>query len=180
MDQQISFLNDVEKKEKPLQKKISAQKNKIVMYTDGASRGNPGASGAGVFATKGDEAFLQVGYFIGKKTNNQAEYLALLLGLLALQNKIGVGTFKETLLTVCADSELLVRQMSGIYKVKNPVIKQIKEAIDSIIENVRCTFRHVVREKNKEADALANMGIDKNKKLPLSTIDFLEKHKILI
>lgn len=178
MDRQISFLGTPVKVEKTLQKKVSAQSDKIIMYTDGASRGNPGASGAGVFATKGDEIVLKSGYYLGTKTNNQAEYLALLIGLCLLKGKIGAVEFKATSISIRADSELLVRQMKGVYKVKNPVIAKIKGAIDSILEGATCTFRHVLREKNKEADLLANIGVDNRKKIPQAVCDVFLKHDI--
>jgi ribonuclease HI len=178
MDRQISFLGTSLKRKKTSQKKVSAKNDKITMYTDGASRGNPGASGAGVFATRGDEVVLKNGYYLGKKTNNQAEYLALLIGLCLLKGKVGSGDFKTVSIAICADSELMVRQMKGVYKVKNPVIMKIKGAIDSILEGVTCTFRHVLREKNKDADELANIGVDKKRKIPQYVTDFFLKHDI--
>lgn len=128
---------------------------KWILYSDGASRGNPGEAGAGALLMneKGDEYSLCA--YLGHKTNNQAEYEALLLGLKELKRR---GAKK---VEIRADSELLVRQLNGEYKVKNAGLQNLffkaKELLGAF-ESV--TIRHVPREENREADRLANEAID--------------------
>ena len=136
--------------------------NKIAkkqMYIDGASRSNPGPSGAGIFIKTEDKP-KELSYFLGHQTNNQAEYLALVLGLLHL---------KKGSLKIISDSLLLVRQIKGEYKVRNENIKNIYLFAVKLLENFDYTIVHVLREKNKDADRLANIAIDKKVKLPNET-----------
>lgn len=126
-----------------------------VAYTDGASRGNPGLSGCGVLITAPDGREFPFKKFLGERTNNYAEYQALILALAELA---GLGA-KEALIR--ADSEFMIKQMRGEYKVKNANIiplyqeaKRLSAAIPKII------FEHVRREFNKDADRLANQAID--------------------
>jgi len=129
----------------------------IHAFTDGASRGNPGDSGIGVVlrSEKGSVLTSVFGY-IGKATNNIAEYTALIACLKLAQTK-GCRN-----LVIHSDSELLVRQMEGTYKVKEPRLKKFVEEAHALIDSARinCTFRHITREYNSEADRLANLGID--------------------
>ena len=122
-------------------------------------------SGAGSYGIDhhGHEVITQ-GFFLGVKTNNQAEYLALAIASMLLHDVIDQDN-PQTILFV-ADSQLLVRQMQGIYKVKNPMIKKIKQLIDRKLLGINCSFKHVLREYNVNADKLANVGVDKKKKLP--------------
>ena len=136
----------------------------IHAFTDGASRGNPGESGVGVLLKNQDGAVLHsVNGYIGKATNNIAEYTALLTCL-----KVAAG-FKCDELIVHSDSELMVRQLNGQYKVRDRNLKQYYEQVQSLIKQVpfRTTFIHVAREQNSEADALANCGIDNKTPLAL-------------
>jgi Ribonuclease HI len=132
----------------------------IHAFTDGASRGNPGDSGIGVILKneKGSVLTSVFGY-IGHATNNIAEYTALIACLRLAQTKDCRN------LVVHSDSELLVRQMEGRYKVKEPRLKKFVEEAHAIIGSARfeCRFRHITREYNKEADRLANLGIDSKK-----------------
>jgi ribonuclease HI len=129
----------------------------IHAFTDGASRGNPGESGIGILLKdeKGGALTSIFGY-IGTATNNVAEYTALVTCLRM------VSKLKCTTLIVHSDSELLVRQMQGTYKVKEPRLKEfVQEARGIIVQSgLRCRFIHITRERNKEADQLANRGID--------------------
>jgi ribonuclease HI len=129
----------------------------IHAFTDGASRGNPGDSGIGIILKneKGNVLTSACGY-IGTATNNIAEYSAL-IACLKLAQKNGCDT-----LVIHSDSELLVRQMQGEYKVKEPRLKKFVEEAHALIRQARfeCTFVHVTREYNREADQLANRGID--------------------
>ena len=143
----------------------------IHAFTDGASRGNPGESGIGVILRTSEGIVLQsmCGY-IGRTTNNIAEYTALLVCL-----KAAAG-FDCSELIVHSDSELMVRQLNGQYKIRNENLKKYFQQAQSILQKAeyRAAFRHVMREQNSEADALANRGIDQ--KIPLTTdFRFAEK-----
>ena len=134
----------------------------ILAYTDGASRGNPGESGIGILLKDefGNVITSQYGY-IGKATNNIAEYTALAACLKLVQ------ATKCSQLIVHSDSELMVRQLSGQYKVKNAKLKKHFQQIQNILVTSPFKFmiKHVPREKNLEADELANRGIDTKKSL---------------
>ena len=128
---------------------------KWVLYSDGASRGNPGEAGAGAYLVneKGEEIKLTL--YLGQKTNNQAEYEALLLGLRELKK------YKVKDLTIRADSELLIKQLKGEYRVKHPnLIPLFEEAKKYLASFSALKLEHVRREQNEEADALANLAID--------------------
>jgi len=169
MEHQLSFLaKSPSTSSKPVKKK--SQKN-WALFIDGASRGNPGPSGAGIYLVCGDTK-VEKGIFLGKRTNNQAEYLALALGLFFLKKEC-----KEKLsVTITSDSELLVRQMKNVYKVKDKTLQKIKMLIDFLLEEVSHTFKHVLRAHNKKADALANQGIDKKTMLPKTFEKLLSKY----
>ena len=127
---------------------------KTSIYIDGGSRGNPGPSGAGIII----ETNLKNHNFsvpLGHKTNNFAEYAALLF---ALNKAIGLN-LKD--LVIYSDSELLVRQMKGIYKVKSPNLKNSFEEVKKLcLKFNSIEFIHITRDKNKEADKLANLAMD--------------------
>ena len=129
------------------------------LYTDGAARGNPGLAGAGVVIADAQDKIIHKGKkFLGHLTNNQAEYQALILGLKLVQKTINC---EESELTCFLDSQLIARQMSGQYRVKNIELKALfVEAKKLASELSRVKFIHIPREKNTEADKLANMAID--------------------
>ena len=136
---------------------------KIVIYADGGARGNPGPAGSGaVVLDSKDKVLAEVSEFIGHTTNNVAEYKALLGGLAAAV-RLFEGETYEMDIEVRMDSELVIKQLKGQYKVKHPNLKplfvQAKELIDAYFPNI--TYTHVRREKNKLADALANQAMDK-------------------
>jgi len=136
------------------QKAISGQK--LFLYSDGASRGNPGEAGAGVviFDEQGQEIFAG-GKYLGQCTNNVAEYQALLLGL-AEAEKLGAEEIEIRL-----DSELIVRQIQGVYRVKNDTLKQLfREVMGRLHRLATYNVEHVRRENNSRADELANQAID--------------------
>jgi len=136
----------------------------ILAYTDGASRGNPGESGVGIVLKDelGNVIASQYGY-IGIATNNIAEYTALAACLRLVQ------TTQCSQLVVHSDSELIVRQLNGLYKVKDAKLKKHFQKIQNIIVAAPFQFkiRHVPREENWEADELANRGIDTKKLLTI-------------
>lgn len=126
-----------------------------VIYVDGASRGNPGEAGIGVAVEYEDGK--RIGYYsyIGTSTNNVAEYQALLTAL-----KIAKKNCLSTV-EIFSDSQLVCHQINGVYKVKNAGLKPYyQEALDYITGFEKFSITHVRREKNKDADKLANMAID--------------------
>jgi len=133
---------------------------RVRVYTDGGSRGNPGpaASGAVIKALHGDkegEILARVSRWLGRDTNNQAEYTAIIIGLERAK------TLGAAEVDMVMDSELAVKQLNGIYRVKNPEIGKRFVEVHNLMQDFRkVTFRHVRREYNKEADALVNECID--------------------
>lgn len=129
---------------------------RAVLRTDGGARGNPGPAGAGfVLETPSGEPIVGGGRFLGVVTNNVAEYEALLWGLEVAADR-GVKD-----LTVYADSELLVRQLNGVYKVKHPNMKPLYARAVGLMKRFgHVDVRHVRREDNVVADAYANAAMD--------------------
>jgi ribonuclease HI len=127
------------------------------LYCDGASRGNPGPAGAGALLVDPlGEIRVQSGEYLGQTTNNVAEYRALLLGLKKAQD---LGVRK---LQVFADSELLVRQLNGSYRVKAPHLLPLWQAATKELQKFEShAISHVPREENSPADGLANRAIDR-------------------
>lgn len=150
------------------------------IYVDGASRGNPGPAGAGIYFTYGNKVIAKKGIFLGKKTNNQAEYLALALALFFAEKICVEKDIVCSCFHVFSDSELLVKQYKGLYKIKNPELAQLKKVITALLKNKQIIITHVRREKNKEADALANEGIDKKNKIPLAFSKILSENGLSI
>jgi len=130
--------------------------NKLTIYTDGGARGNPGPAGTGVVIYDENKKVVQkLAKYLGKQTNNQAEYQALILGLRWAKSLRAVEV------RCCLDSELVVKQMRGEYKVKNPNVKPLYEKAVALTGSFAAvSFSHVSREKNKEADKLVNEAID--------------------
>jgi len=126
-----------------------------VLRTDGGSRGNPGPAGAGFVIEREGEIVCRGGSFLGTQTNNAAEYEALIWGL---ENVSKLG-FSEV--TVYADSELLVKQVNGAYRVKNEGLKPLFGKVVVLLRGFSKTrVEHVRREQNAEADAMANEAMD--------------------
>ena len=156
--------------EKQLNLFAPSTKSILNVYIDGAARGNPGPAGAGVFIPQAHEHPIKEAIYLGIKTNNQAEYMALAFALFLIQK---MALTKKTFIQIHSDSQLLVRQMSGIYKVKNEKLFSIKKQLDSLLKEFSHKFIHIPRELNKDADTLANIGIDKKKKIPTAFSHFL-------
>jgi ribonuclease HI len=127
-----------------------------VANIDGASRGNPGpASYAVVLRDPEGKIVLELAKNIGRETNNVAEYFALLAAL-DYATMHGIGSLR-----IRSDSELLVRQMQGVYKVKSPDLKPLQERAAKLARQLQYfAIEHVRRELNKDADALANVALD--------------------
>jgi ribonuclease HI len=128
----------------------------IIIYTDGASRGNPGPASIGVWFTDlNSEPLFELGEKLGMQTNNFAEYTAVIRGL---QFALDQGV---TEVTLRSDSELMVKQVTGLYKVKSAVIVPLHTQVRGLVKKFKVVkFEHVRREFNKEADRIANEALD--------------------
>lgn len=134
---------------------------KIIIYTDGGSRNNPGIAGAGIYITDAEGNELKKSKkYLGIKTNNWAEYEALVIGLEKAKNLLG-GKANKTEVEVRMDSQLIVRQLNGEYRVKEPaLIEQFVRVNNLKIDFPKIKFVHIPRVQNKEADKLANEAMD--------------------
>ena len=127
----------------------------VQIFTDGAARGNPGPAGIGVVIRNDAKVLLEVADYIGKATNNVAEYMAFIRGL---EEALDLG---EKNVEVFSDSELLVKQINGEYRVKHEGLIPLFHHAQSLIKKFKhCRVYHTAREENKQADKLANRGID--------------------
>ncbi len=135
---------------------------KVSIYTDGASRGNPGLAGAGVVAnfSEGKERqTAEISIFLGRKTNNEAEYIGALAALRWLKNR----DFKEsTEVMINLDSQLVVKQLKREWKIKSKHLQKLAEKCQQALTQLPYSvdFQHVPRDKNSIADYLANQAID--------------------
>ena len=138
-------------------KKHEAPESYLVAHVDGGSRGNPGPAGYGVVITdQNRQKVATLSEFLGHQTNNYAEYHGLLAAL-----KYAVEHAHKAL-KVVADSELLVKQIRGEYKVKSPALQVLHQQARSMIARLEWfSIQHVLRERNHEADRLANFAMDK-------------------
>jgi ribonuclease HI len=129
---------------------------KLVVNVDGGARGNPGPAAVGVVVQGPDgEVLEELGERIGPATNNVAEYRALLLGI---ERAAGLGASEVELV---GDSELIVRQVKGEYKVKDATLRELHAEVKRALRGFeRWTIRHVRREQNAEADRLVNEALD--------------------
>ncbi len=135
----------------------------IVIYTDGGSRGNPGKAAIGVvFCNEKGEIIKKFGEYLGDNlTNNDAEYQAVIFALKKFKSVFGKEMAKVAQVEVRSDSELLVNQMNGKYKLENEKIQKFFIEIWNLkIDFASVKFKAIPREKNKEADALVNQALD--------------------
>jgi len=127
----------------------------VEIYIDGASRGNPGDASSGVGIKKDGKVAAEIGAFIGKTTNNMAEYISLIRGL---EEALTRGYKKASFFS---DSELLVKQLNGEYRVKNESLIPLHYHILSLVDRMdNFSIKHVTRDKNEHADKLANEALD--------------------
>jgi len=165
---------------------------KLIIHTDGGSRGNPGPSAIGVTISvaigatiekqksakkllhsthdRGKNVTIQnhkeYAEAIGETTNNIAEYSAVILALTKVKKLIGKEKSKDAEIEIKSDSELMVNQLNGTYKIKNPEIEKLFIKVWNKKQNFKhVTFIHIPREKNKRADALVNQVLNKQKLL---------------
>jgi ribonuclease HI len=131
------------------------------IHTDGGSRGNPGPAAAGYVIEGPGIAPIHRGERIGTATNNVAEYSAVVFALRTLADTIGADAATRATVHVYADSELLVKQMNGEYRVKNAELRELFAlAFQRRSAFARVTFTHIRREKNREADRMVNEALD--------------------
>src|SRR3989344_3786410 len=121
----------------------------LVIHTDGACAGNPGPMGIGIVVWKHGKKVKEISEYIGHGTNNIAEYSAVIRALEEAH------TLKEKNVTIKTDSELVVRQLQGKYKVKNARLKPLQRKIAALAISMHLSFQHVPRERNKLADKLS-------------------------
>ncbi len=131
----------------------------INLYTDGGARGNPGPAGAGVWIENLNKKYAH--YLGDKKTNNEAEYEALIFGLKKIKSLLGKKEAKKSQINCFLDSELVVKQLNHLYKLKDERIqKYFLEIWNLMLDFQQVNFQHIPREKNKIADQLANQAMD--------------------
>ena len=132
---------------------------KLIIFSDGGARGNPGPAGTGaVIYNENKQVVAEVSNFLGVATNNQAEYQALVS---ALQKAVSLGASE---VACFLDSELVVRQLNREYKVKNKDLAPLFLAVYNLsLGFKKISFHHIPREQNKEADRLANEAMDRGK-----------------
>ena len=141
---------------------------KLIIYTDGGSRGNPGPSAIGVairMANGGEQSRTignkSYGEQIKQTTNNIAEYSAVVFALKKAKQLLGKAKAKLTEIDLRADSELLIKQLNGLYKIENEGLQPLFIKIWNLKQDFKkVVFTHVPREKNREADRLVNKALD--------------------
>jgi ribonuclease HI len=135
---------------------------KIIIYTDGGSRGNPGSSAAGfVFCNEKGVILKRYSEYLGETTNNEAEYQAVILALKKFKQVFGKKLAKNSEIELRSDSELLIKQLNGEYKILEPKIQQLfLTAWNLKLDFKKVKFKLVSRQKNQEADKLVNEALD--------------------
>lgn len=142
------------------------------LYTDGASRCNPGPSGIGFSLLKGETVVCEQGFYIGNRTNNQAEYMALLVGIFYAKEFMK----PSDKLAVFSDSQLLIRQMNRQYRVRDEQLQKLQAIAYDLLKGYQSSFCHIYREQNSRADELANRGVDKKIPLPKNFVDMFSQY----
>lgn len=139
---------------------------KIIIYTDGGARGNPGPAAAGaVFCNEKKQNFKSFAEFLGEKTNNEAEYLAIILAMKKFKLLFGKKLAKETEIEIRSDSELVVNQLNGKYKVLEKNLQPLfLETWNLRLDFKKVKFKLISRKKNEKADQLVNQLLDLHSK----------------
>lgn len=136
-------------------------KQEIVIHTDGGSRGNPGPAASAFVVETVDKILHKGSKYLGRKTNNYAEYMGVIIALdwLLEQKELLKGKIVFLL-----DSELIVRQINGVYKVKDANLQTLRKEVATRIEKLglEVCFKNIPRERNKTADSLVNESLDGN------------------
>ncbi len=134
---------------------MESNRLRVTVNIDGGARGNPGPAGAGVVIQADGAVLYRGGLFIGHATNNVAEYSGMIAGL-EQADRLGASHVH-----IISDSQLIVRQMTGVYRVKNEGLKPLYQKARKLAGRFdECTFEFVRREHNTEADRLVNLAID--------------------
>lgn len=135
------------------------ENNKITVYCDGGSRGNPGPSAIGVFISRLGKEY---SHYLGKATNNEAEYSAAIFALKKIKHLIGGKKAEKTEVEIMMDSELIVNQLNGKYKIKEKTLASFFIEIWNLKQDFgNVKFIHIPRGENKEADTLVNKELDR-------------------
>ncbi len=130
---------------------------KVTAFIDGAARGNPGPAGYGVFMKTTAGEVIEISGYLGRATNNVAEYAGLIE---ALETAVSEGALE---VEIVSDSELLVKQMLGVYRVKHPNLVPMYQQAKALVRRFRSfSIRHTLRAGNKDADRLANRAVDRS------------------
>jgi ribonuclease HI len=130
----------------------------LYIFTDGASFGNPGPMGIGIVIKKNGTVLKEISEYIGEGTNNIAEYTAVIRALEYAKEK------GEKEVHLRSDSQLIIRQLTGDYRTKDPKLKPLKRRIDLLLKEMNVVFEHIPREQNSEADELSKKAAEKGKK----------------
>jgi ribonuclease HI len=140
---------------------------KIIIYTDGGSRGNPGPSAIGVvFCNERNQIIKKYSEYLGEMTNNEVEYQAVVFALEKFKALFGKKLAKSTEIELKSDSELLIRQLNGEYKILDEKIQPLFLKIWNLrLDFKKLKFKLISREKNKEADSLVNETLDNQPKI---------------
>lgn len=134
------------------------ENNKITVYCDGGSRGNPGPSAIGVYIPELKKEYSK---FLGNATNNEAEYSAAIFALKKIKQLIGNKKAEKTNIKLISDSEFLIKQLNGEYKIKEKTLVPFFIEIWNLKQDYKeVEFVHAPREENKEADILVNKELD--------------------
>ena len=137
-------------------------KNKIIIYTDGGSRGNPGPAAIGVVIETDLVGKKEYGEYIGETTNNEAEYKAVIFAFKKLKQLVGSERCKNVSVEFLLDSELVVKQLNKEYKLKDKNIQNFFIEIWNLTFDFGgVSFRHIPREENIEADRIVNQVLDR-------------------
>ena len=145
---------------------MQTMKTKYVLHTDGGARGNPGPAGAGavLYDEKG-KTIKETSKYLGEKTNNFAEYAAVVVGLEMTAKHFGKPQCKSIAATVKMDSELICKQLNGEYQIKEETLFPLYIRVHNLLVSTfpHVTFQHIPRADNAHADRLANEAMDKAK-----------------
>jgi len=135
----------------------------LIIHTDGGSRGNPGPAACAFVAFVNNEIVFKGSKHLGKATNNVAEYQGVVLGLEWLTPEVGQTLTVPNSVTFVLDSELVVKQINGLYKVKDENLQKLFTEVKNLINKTgkKIIFKNVPREQNKDADLLVNQELDR-------------------
>jgi ribonuclease HI len=134
----------------------------IIVHTDGGARGNPGPSACGFVVEDGGAIIFRGSKYLGINTNNYAEYSAFVIAMEWLNSNKEKLSKKD--IHFFSDSELVVKQLSGLYKVKNEKLKVLNTRVQELSKNLglKIFYKNILRDKNKDADELVNNELDRN------------------